>query len=247
MAYPSAYKAVDISYILRDKGPAARLKKYTYSDDLTLRFDNRYYTIGYGAWYENTLMGFHLLELNSEGIVSRMVDADKAISADGKSHLWNFVNARMSLFNSQGAYLETKTYTNLFLPLPETMKSFRNFYIDRDSEERSIFYVYDLYQKRKELGGEYAVFLTEFFWHAGYPLICFFIVFLGGMVGGRLKKGNAATSIAVSMIFTIIYFFLMYFGTAFGESGTIHPLIAGNLANIIAAIASLSIHYRMDY
>ena len=116
-----------------------------------------------------------------------------------------------------------------------------------DSDERSIFDSWKIYSKRRESGGEYSVYLTEFFWHAGYPLVCFFIAFIGGMVGGRLKKGNAATSIAVSMLFTLAYFFFMYFGSAFGESGSIPPFIAGNLANFIFGAGTAYVYFKLDY
>jgi lipopolysaccharide export system permease protein len=247
VAYPSAYNAVDISYALRNRGTDARLRKHDHSSNMTLRFDNRYYTIGYGAWYDSTLIGFHLLELWPNGSIHRIIEAEKAIAGSFESHFWQFQNVRLSSFDENGRYINTESLGELRYELTETMKSFQNFYVEMDSEERSLFDSYNIYQKRKEAGGEYSVFLTEVFWHAGYPLVCFFIVFIGGMVGGRLKKGNAATSIAVSMLFTLSYFFLMYFGSAFGESGTIHPFIAGNLANIIAGLGTVYVFWKMDY
>lgn len=247
VSFPAAYKAVDISYALRNKGSDARLRKHDHSSNLTLRFGKRYYTIGYGAWYDKTLIGFHLLELGDTGSISRIIEAEKAISEGGESGRWHFVRARISRFDQSGLYLDTDSYDNIDLELPENMRAFQNFYVEMDSEERSIFDSYKIYSKRRESGGEYSVFLTEVFWHAGYPLVCFFIAFIGGMIGGRLKKGNAATSIAVSMLFTLAYFFFMYFGSAFGESGSLHPFIAGNLANIIAGTATAYVYWRMDY
>jgi lipopolysaccharide export system permease protein len=247
VAFPASYRATDISYLLRNRDTDSRLKKLDHSSNLTLRFGSRYYTIGIGVWNENALTGFHLLELGPTGSIGRIVEAEKAIAGENESHLWKLHQARVSRFNANGVYVNTDSFDTLELELPENMKSFRNFYVEMDSEERSIFDAYRIYRKRKEVGGEYGVFLTEVFWHAGYPLICFFIVFIGGMVGGRLKKGNAATSIAVSMLFTLAYFFLMYFGSAFGENGAIPPFFAGNLANIIAGLGAGYVYFRMDY
>jgi lipopolysaccharide export LptBFGC system permease protein LptF len=67
------------------------------------------------------------------------------------------------------------------------------------------------------------------------------------MLGGKLKKGGVPVSIAVSMLFTLGYFFFMYFGTAFGDSGTLPPIIAGNLANLVAGSLSAWIYFRLDY
>ncbi|MBS0617879.1 MAG: LptF/LptG family permease [Spirochaetes bacterium] len=247
VAFPASYKAVDISYKLRNRGEDARLRKTDKSSNLTLRFENRYYTIGLGAWYDSDLIGFHLLELWPNGSIQRIIDAEKAHVEDNESHSWHLTHVRISNFTDQGGYQNTESYDALQETLPENLKSFQNFYVEMDSEERSIFDSFRLFKKRKEVGGEYGVFLTEVFWHAGYPLVCFFIVFIGGMVGGRLKRANAATSIAVSMLFTLGYFFLMYFGTAFGESGSLHPFIAGNFANFAAAGIAGWIYFRMDY
>lgn len=114
-----------------------------------------------------------------------------------------------------------------------------------DSEERSIFDAYKGYSKRKEVGGDYSVFLTEVFLACRIsPRVLFYR--LHRRHGGRLK-GNAATSIAVSMLFTLAYFFLMYFGSAFGESGSIPPFIAGNLANFIAGFGAAYVYFKLDY
>ncbi len=247
VAYPAAYKATDISYVLRNRGTDARLRKHDHSSNLTLRFERRYYTIGYGAWYDSTLIGFHLLELGPNGSIGQIIEADRAIAQNKESRTWRLENVRLSRFDSNGLYLGTDPYPSIVLELQETMQAFQNFYVEMDSEERSIFDAYRIYSKRKEAGGEYSVFLTEVFWHAGYPLVCFFIAFIGGMIGGKLKRGNAATSIAVSMLFTLAYFFLMYFGSAFGESGSIPPFIAGNLANIISGIGTAWVYWRLDY
>ncbi|HRP69825.1 MAG TPA: LptF/LptG family permease [Turneriella sp.] len=247
VAYPASYKAVNISYILRDRGADARLKKSDKSSDLTLRFGNRYYTIGNGLWYESRLIGFHLVEMTPQGTIARIISADAASVSAENSHSWSLKNVEITLFNEQGAYVGMETFDAQQIELPETLRSFRNFYIETDPDERSIFEAYQLYRNRKELGGSYREFLTETVWHAGYPLICIFIVFLGGMTGGKLKKASAATSIAASMLFTLFYFFLMYFGTAFGESGTLPPLIAGNLANFVAAGGAIWIHYKIDF
>lgn len=247
VAFPAAYKAVDISYELRNRGSDARLRKYDHSSNMTLRFEKRYYTIGFGAWFDKELIGFHLLELGETGSIHRIIEAEKAIATDLESHLWSFRKVRVSRFDQNGVYTGTDSYDVLPLELPENLKSFQNFYVEMDSDERSLFDSWKIYTKRKESGGEYSVFLTEVFWHIGYPLVCFFIAFIGGMVGGRLKKGNAATSIAVSMLFTLAYFFFMYFGSAFGESGSIHPFIAGNLANFIFGAGTLFVYYRLDY
>lgn len=247
VAFPAAYKATDISYALRNRGTDARLRKYDHASNLTLRFDNRYYTVGFGDWPALTLRGFHLLEIRETGAIARIIEAGNASVQSIATHFWTLKQVRISNFNEKGVYTGTETAPEIVWELPETMKSFLNFYVEMDSDERSIFDSYKIYQKRKEVGGEYSVYLTEVFWHGGYPLVCFFIAFIGGMVGGRLKKGNAATSIAVSMLFTLIYFFLMYFGSAFGESGSMNPFIAGNLANIISGIATAYVYAKLDY
>ncbi|MFZ5627509.1 MAG: LptF/LptG family permease [Spirochaetota bacterium] len=247
VAFPSAYRAVDISYQLRNKGDDARLRKYDKSGDMTLRFGNRYYTIGHGAWYRRELIGFHLLEISEQGSILRIVEADSATVENHETRQWQMKKVRITRFNEQGIYTGTDSHEVLALELAENLRAFQNFYVEMDSEERSLFDAFRIYQKRKQSGGSYEAFLTEVFWHIGYPLVCLFIVFIGGMLGGKLKKGGVPVSIAVSMLFTLGYFFFMYFGTAFGDSGTLPPFFAGNLANLVAGSLSAWIYFRLDY
>ena len=247
VAYPSSYHATDISYDIRGRGREARLRKFDHSSNMTLRFGDRYYTIGNGEWVEKRLSGFHLLELSENGVPQQIIQADLASTNSPETNSWVLSNARVSRFDNSGKYLGTEIYEKIPVELHETLKSFQNFYVEMDSEERSVFDAYKIYQKRKTSSGEYRGFLTEVYWHIGYPMVCFFIAWIGGIVGGRLKKGNAATSIGISMIFTIAYFFVMYFGTAFGETGAMPAIIAGNLANIVSAGAAIWLYIKVDY
>lgn len=247
VAYPAARRATDISYLLRNKAPDERLRKYDKSNDMTLHFGQRYYTIGHGAWYNRELHGFHLLELGPQGNAMRMVEAEKAIAENLRSHRWKLLNARITRFTPEGTYLQTEIYAEHELELPENLHAIQNFYVDLDMEERSIFDSYRFYRKRRELGGSYEGFLTEVFWHAGYPLVCVFIVFIGGIIGGRLRRSGLAVSISVAMLVTLVYYALMYFGTAFGETGMLPPAIAGNLANMVATACSLWLHWQYDF
>lgn len=247
VAFPSAYKAVDISYALRNRGENVRLTKSYKLVQLTYRFENRYYTVGRADWIGHSLNGFHLLELNPQGGVVRIIEADKASVLTNESRVWTLSRVHFIHFNAQGDYQRTENYETYAIEIPESLASFQNNFVEMDSEERSVFDAYHIYKKRKASGGTYSVFLTEVFWHIGYPLICFFIVYIGGMLGGRIKKGGIALSIAVSMLFTLLYFFFMYFGNAFGESETLPPFIAGNLSNYISLALSAWIFWRVDY
>lgn len=247
VAFPSAYRAVDISYKLRNKGDDARLRKHHKSNDITLRFSNRYYSIGHGAWYRRELVGFHLLEISPQGSIARIVEADSAVVENHETLQWQLKKVRITRFSAQGLYTGTDSLDTLTMELSENLRAFQNFYEEMDVEERTIFDAFRLYQKRKQAGGSYSPFLTEVFWHAGYPLVCLFIVFIGGMLGGKLKKGGVPVAIAVSMLFTLGYFFFMYFGSAFGDSETLPPFVAGNLANFVAGALSFWIVLRLDY
>ncbi len=247
VAFPAAYKAVDISYALRNKGDNVRLTKNYKLIQLTYRFDKRYYTVGRADWLNRSLNGFHMLELNAQDGLKRIIEADVASVRNHESHIWNLHHARLIHFDANGAYQGVSNYDSLLVEIPENLTSFQNNFVEMDSEERSVFDSYKIYKKRKASGGEYGVFLTEVFWHIGYPLVCFFIVFIGGMLGGRMKKGGIAMSIAVSMLFTLGYFFFMYFGNAFGESETLPPFIAGNLSNFLSGCIALWVFWRFDY
>ena len=72
----------------------------------------------------------------------------------------------------------------------------------------------------------------------GYPFVCFFVVFLGGMIGSYLKKGAMAQSLGIAVVLSAIYYLIMFFGKSIGNSGGLHPFVAGWLANIVFLTAT---------
>ena len=187
----------------------------------------------------------HYLELTKDGRPSLILEAESARFNQGK---WLLTSGSQIQFVNEGSVSVKDSFNTRAYTLRESYEDLAAVHgRNTGADERSIFLIQELMDARKKTGGDYHFLETEFFWHLGYPFICFFVTYIGGNMGSRMRHGGVAVSIALAMVFTIFYFFLMYFGTAMGETGVLPPLLAANLANIVSLGFVGYIRFKVDW
>lgn len=249
IAYPGAYKAYEDVSKLRGRSEGWRYGSANFKN-VALIYRNRYYTLGRILVVKNQVDGFHLLLMSPSGKPARILDAERAFIENKR---YNLIEVSETLFGEDGEFLKRVTHKSLSIDLPETLEDLVGGIQTTTSDERNIFEIAKLIENRKKTGASISSYLTEYYWHISYPLICFFLTFIGGMlgstggrIGNRHSKGSVAGSIGLAMTFTIGYFFIMYFGTALGDSETLAPFLAANLANFISAGFAVYVFKKSD-
>lgn len=247
IAYPFAYKAYDTRDIIQ-KNPNLRYDRN--NRNISVRFNDRYYTIGKLDILNKSLVNLHLLEYTTGNFPKRIVECE---TATYKANEWILQNGSITNFNPDGSVQE-KNYFKFIHAKPNTVHIKEKFADiaavhtrNTTADERSIFLILELLEAKKKTGGDYHFLETEFYWHLGYPLICFFVTFIGGSLGSQMRHAGIAVSIGLAMVFTIVYFFIMYFGTALGETGVLPPFLAANLANIGSFAFTIYLYFKQDY
>lgn len=247
LAFPGAYRSYNYLNKIRGRGEGWRYGS-SHFRNVALIFGNRYYTLGRILVTEKKIIGFHLIWLSRENIPKLILEAETAIF-DEKS--WNFEKALLTMFDEKGEFLKQDEYPSLAFAIPESLADFTGGLQTTGPDERNIFELIKIISYRKKTGSKYDAFATEFWWHVSYPLICFFVTFMGGFLaisggklGNRQSRTSLAGSIGLAMVFTIAYFFIMYFGTALGDAGIIPPILAANIANLISVFLCIYLYRK---
>ena len=150
---------------------------------------------------------------------------------------WIFNNGSVKTFSKSGEFLNYDFFDRAEFSFPEAAEYFQKG--SKKTEEMNIFDLLRDIEQNKARGESIIKEKVEYYWHLGYPFICFFVVFLGGFIGSFLEKGAMAQSMGIAVTISVIYYFIMFFGKAAGVSGSLPAPVAGWLANIIFSGISL--------
>jgi len=238
IAYPSFFKATDKLVMLKSNQP--RYSRMVDRYDIQVKYKNFVIHGGYFSFNENKIYNLHIIESNSEEAITRIYSAEESII---NKNNWNLKNATIINFSQDGTF-ESINRQNEFLltSIDKDNTLFKKIW--RDYEEMNIFDLREEIETKKSRGENYRKDLVELYWHYSFPFVCFFIVFIAGLIGSQVKKGAMSASIVLSTLITIVYYLVMFFGKSFGVNGTLPPVIASWLANIFFAIISTFIFFK---
>ncbi len=235
LTFPYNHKAYNLKHLIDGKGAIPRMKyKQEVRTNFEARANNRYFYFGSLDPWQGTFNNLHMIEFSSKGRVQAMVSADKGKIIPGR---WQIQKASIIMFDSLGQYRKQVEVKKETLKVAEDKKYFWN--MPKSLDETNIFDLWQYIQVKSLRGESIVEYEVELYWHFSFPLVCFFVVLIGGIVGSQVQKGAMASSIAISTGCTIGYFIIMYFGKSLGNNGTLPPLIAGWLANIVFFFISM--------
>jgi len=234
LAFPLNYQAFNKLNIMR--GRTVENYRNNIITNVNYRAQNRYYQLGYFNPIDHRpIQNLHVVELqNNSNNIKRIIEAESAIVVP---HKWELFKANISLFNTSGHFIEKKYSEKTTINLPESIIYFME--PEKNLEEMTIFDLPTFIDRAKKRGESPLVYQVELAWHYSFPFVSFFVVLVGGIIGSQMKKGAMASSIGLSILVTLIYFIIMYFGKSLGNTGILPPYLAGWLANIFFTIISL--------
>jgi len=225
MAFPGYYQSRNHLWKMENIDVAG--KRGRHRSNFNVKSGDRYFHMG--ALDPRNKIGrmLHILELRKDKSVKRILESPEVSI---KPNHWLFKKLIITNFDRNGEFLSLKKYKTKELNFFEGVQYFKR--TDMNFEEMSVYDVHREMKRKKKTGDAYRKFEVEYYWHLGYPLVSFFIVILGSIFGVQLRKGALAGSIAISICISILYYLIMYFGKSLGNVGSMHPLLAGNFANI---------------
>ena len=71
------------------------------------------------------------------------------------------------------------------------------------------------------------------------PWACLIFAMLGAALGSRPQRSSSSVGFGYSVVIIFVYYVIMSFSRALGESGTLPPLIAAWTANLVFLVISI--------
>jgi len=182
----------------------------------------------------NTLRGITLNYMDRKMNLIMRVDAERAVW--DRNH-WVFYNLLIVRFDSAG-FPVMERYGEKILDFPETPSDFR--VIQKDSEQMGYFELRKYIQKIRTEGYDATRYLADLHGKIAFPFVCVLLAVIGISFSLKTERsGGLAGSIFAGLIIGFSYWILFAFSMSLGRSGTLPPLLAAWLANLLFGLSAL--------
>lgn len=162
-------------------------------------------------------------------------------NADGKTGVWEMLQGYRRQFAGER---ETLTrFDTLAMPQlafsPQMLTK-----VQKDPEEMSYGELQQFIREVARNGGNPDRWLVDLYLKISFPLANFIIVLFGApLAAGRIRSGGAV-GVATSLVVCFLYFGAVKTSQSMGQNGTLNPLLAAWLGNMIFLIAGTIILMR---
>jgi lipopolysaccharide export system permease protein len=131
----------------------------------------------------------------------------------------------------EGGDYTLKRFVTLDLRLPESPETFMAG--TRKPEEMNYWQLKRYAERVKDEGYDNSIYLVDMNVKVAFPLISVVLVLIGIPISLRLRWGGAPLAVSMGIAVCFLYLIVLGFSRSLGLSGTLPPLLAGWLANIV--------------
>lgn len=187
-----------------------------------------------------TLQGIAIHYLDREMNLVMRLDAERGEWKDGG---WLFHNLLITRFDDGRFPVLTKLKQQR-VDLPERPSDFHS--IQKDAETMGYFELKRYIGKLRSEGYDATRYVVDLHGKTAFPLVSILLAVIGISFSLRSERsGGIAQGIGAGLVIGFSYWLVYAFGMSLGRSGTLPPFIAAWLANILFAIASLFLVWRV--
>ncbi|MDK2978517.1 MAG: lipopolysaccharide export system permease protein [Bacteroidales bacterium] len=162
------------------------------------------------------------------------------IKWDSTNNKWAIRNYYIREINGLEEEIITGTSIDTALNMkPEEFKRIENF-----TETMNIHELNDYINKQRMQGADVISLLIDKYSRVAYPFSTFILTLIGVSLSSRKIRGGIGMHIGFGLLLSFSYILFMRFSTMFAVNGTMNPLFAVWLPNLIYAIISLFL-YRL--
>lgn len=167
-------------------------------------------------------------EFEKNSILKRRIDAVKAVwSEEG----WIFHEGVMRTFGAGG---DEDLLTFEKLPLPQLKETPLDFSREvKDPEEMSFLELIRYIQKKKRGGEEVEKEEVDLHTQFSFPLANLIVILFGAPLSARIRRSGVAFGFVLSLALCFLYWGMLQISKAFGQNGSIPPLLAAWLPNLV--------------
>jgi lipopolysaccharide export system permease protein len=182
----------------------------------------------------NILKGVTIYRFDKNFTLHQRIDA---YEARWKDNGWNFYKVAIRDF-SPGSELQTKTYEEKNIPIPEKPEDFKKGI--KSPEEMNYKELKGYVEKLRSEGYDATRYVVDLHAKVAFPFLSVVMVLIGGPIGmlvGRGRGGNIAKGVGVSSLIGFIYWLVFAISTTMGHAGTLPAPIAAWAPNVFFGLA----------
>ncbi len=228
-------KDVYENYVKKNKSKTRRKTK-----NIQLQVDkNRWLTVSFFDIQKNTAYQVSLEEYQNSTLIERI----DAASMTWEEKKWIFNQAYWRQFNGMEEkveHFESKRLTNLNFKPEDIAK------VQKKAEEMSFWELKNFIKEIRRTGGNPDRWLVELYLKIAFPFSNLIIILFGAPLASKKTRSGTAISFGVSLFICFLYFGLIKVGQGLGHNGTLPPLLAAWLGNIVFGAGALIILIRSN-
>ena len=212
------------------------------NNDIYKQLDqNQWLNIGY---FDSKIKTAHKINLqffdDEYSRIIKRIDALKMIWEDNK---WVILNGFIRKFDG------TKENITVFERIEPTNFPFKPkdlSKVQKKAEEMSYWELREFIENIRRNGGDPNRWLVDLYLKIAFPFANFIIVLFGAALSSKKTRSGPAISFGISLLLCFLYFGIIKTGQALGHNGTLSPLLAAWIGNIIFGIAALFVFFKMS-
>ncbi len=174
--------------------------------------------------------------------LARIQVAEYAIWDGGK---WHMYNGYVYEVDSSNGVTNKAFFKEQILPLDYTPKQVS--WEQKNIEEMTISELRGYIEILKAKGEPYSQPETEMYMRFAIPMASFFFAMLGAPLGTQRQRTSSSIGFGISVIVIFIYYAIMAFCSGVGRGGTLSPLLAAMLPNIVCFAAGIYLLKQKNY
>jgi len=206
---------------------------------ICLRSEDSIYNIDFFLPKENLLQGISILRFDKDFRLVQRIDAKRA---RWKGGVWSFEQGIIRDF--QGSTFRMENFSEREIPFSQTPKDFK--LVEREPEEMSYGELRRYLRKLKEEGFDTDPYLVDLQAKLSFPLINLILVLIGIPFALRTgRRAGFALSFGLCILIGFSYWIIFAFSLSLGHSGTLHPIIAAWMADILFAASGIFLLTRV--
>ena len=188
--------------------------------------DGRYYLVSRYDIPRETMLDVVIQERDHDR-VTRRIDAKRGIWQGDHWELQAGIDRRFSEQGTESAV----PFESLVIDIPDGPEVFAKKPVR--PEEMSYPDLRGYVERLRESGGRIEKYLTDLHLRVAFPLVNFVVVLIGAAMAVKMRRGGIALGFGFSLAIAFVYWSLIRAGQILGHNGTLPPLFAAWLGNIV--------------
>jgi len=189
---------------------------------------------------KNSLQGITIHYLKDMSELTMRIDAERAEWKDGR---WLFHNLLITRF-PEGDFPQPQRVRKQIVDLPEKPSDFQ--VVQKDAEKMGFFELRKYIRKLQSDGYDATRYVVDMHGKVAFSLVSLILAVIGAAFSVRSERsGGIVQSIGAGIVLGFSYWILFAFSLSLGRSGTISPLPAAWLANLVFGAGAIYLFKRV--